>query len=209
MSDNEENQRPNANYKLSDVNVDKEGEGQVTYYYDRERRLAKAPQSVRDLYNAPQAPVHRFNLFKPLVGTKHLRMTFFSIIIICVLVVALSLLGFTGTDYTMDGNRLSIQALKYDGTIIIAVNKSVKKSGLARFSRSNTAYTGAVDIAVQPALKADSGQDWQPENIFYHKIFFTLEPEERYRFSIPFYAEELALVFKTETKTLGFTVKAE
>ena len=207
MSDNEEKRRPNANYKLSNENVNKED--QITFYYDRERRLAKAPQSVRDLYNAPTTTTGRFNLLRPLVRTKHLRMTFFSIIIICVLVAALSLLGFTGTDYTLDGNYLSIQAIKYEGAIIIAVDKSVKKSGLAaRLSRSNTAYTGAVDIAVQPAVKADSG-DWQPENIFYHKIFFTVEPNEYYRFSVPFDAEELALVFKTEKKTLGFTVKAE
>jgi len=208
MSDNEEKQRPNADYKLSNENVNKES--QVTYYYDRERRLAKAPQSVRDLYNAPQAPVHRFNLFKPLVRTKHLTMMFISIVIISVFMLAISLLGLASDGYDLDGNQISIQALRYEGIIIVAVDKTVKKTVLSRFSRSNTAaYTGAVDIAVQPALKKGEAQYHQPEDIFYHKIFFTVEPVEYYRFSIPFDTEELAFVFKTETKTLGLTVKAE
>ena len=209
MSDNEEKKRPNANYKLSNENSDKNTrEDQATFYYNRERRLAKAPQSVRDLYNMPRT--HRFNLFKPLVKTKPLLMMFASIVIICLFILVISALGLMSNDHDLDGNQISIQAIRYEGISIIVVDKTVQKPGLVGFFRSgNTAYTGAVDIAVQPVMKADSGQDWQTENIFYHKIFFTLEPKEYYRFSVPFDVGELALVFKTETKTLGLTIKAE
>jgi len=211
MSDNDngEKKRPNANYKLSKENIDKNiSEDQATFHYNRERRLAKAPQSVRDLYDAPQT--HRFNLFKPLVKTKPLAMMFASIVIICLFILVISALGLMSDNRDLDGNQISIQAIRYEGITIIVVDKTAQKPGLVNFFRSgNTAYTGAVDIAVQPVMKADSGQDWQPENIFYHKIFFTLEPEEHYRFSVPFDAEELALVFKTETKTVGLTVKAK
>jgi len=202
MSDNEKKQRPNANYKLSN---DSYKEDQLVYHYDRERRLAKAPQSVRDLYNAP---VHRFNLLRPLVRTKPLAMMFISIVVISLVILAIGVLGLASDTHVLDGNQLSIQAIRYEGTIIIAVDKTMKKTGMARFSRSE-AYTGAVDIAVQPVLKSGEAQDWQPEDIFYHKIFFTLEPAEYYRFSVPFDAGELALVFRTEKKTLGLTVKAE
>jgi len=209
MSDGEQKQRPNANYKLSKENTpDETVNEEIVYHYNRERRLEKAPQSVRDLYNTPQAPVNRFNLLKPLVRTKHLTMMFISIVIISVFMLAISLLGLVGDSYDLDGNQISIQALRYEGIIIVTVNKTVKKTGLARFSRSDPAYTGAVDIAVQPAMTgADHG--WQPTDIFYHRIFFTFEPEENYRFSVPFDVEELALVFKSETKTLSLKLKAE
>ena len=206
MSDNEEKQRPNAGYQLS--NEKDTSQDQLVFHYDRERRLAKAPQAVRDLYKE-QPTVPRFNLFKPLVRTKHLTMLFISIMVASVFIIFISVLGLAGTSYALDGNQVSIQAIKYEGAIIVVVKKTISQNGLARFSRSVSAYTGAVDIAVQPLLKAGADETQQPEDIFYHKIFFTFEPEEYYRFAVPFDADDLALVFKTETKTLSLTVKAE
>jgi len=206
MSDHEEKQRPNARYKLSNENANP-GQEEIVYHYDRERRLAKAPQRVRDLCKMDTH--HRFNLLKPLVRTKPLAMMFFSIIIICAVIAALSALGLTAMSDALDGNTLSIQAIRFEGATIMAINKSaVKKSGLDRFSRS-PAYTGAVDIAVQPLLKSGAVQEEVPQDIFLHRIFFTLEPEEYYRFSIPFDADELAVVVRTETDVLRLTVKAE
>jgi hypothetical protein len=203
----EEKQRPNANYKLSNENANLKEE-EIVHYYNRERRLEKVPQRVRDLCNTP--PPQKFNLLKPLVRTKPLAMLFFSIIIICVFIVALSLLGFTGADYMLDGNNISIRAIRFEGAIIMAVDKSTKKSsGLDRFSRSAPPYTGAVDIAVQPLLKEGEVGAEVPEDIFFHKIFFTFEPQEYYRFAVPFDTDELAVVFRSETKSLQLTVKAE
>jgi hypothetical protein len=205
MSDDEkqeQKQRPNAGYKLSNENV--KGD-EIIYHYSRERRLEKARQSVRDLCNTPlQRP--RFNLLKPLVRTKPLAVMFFSIIIICVFIVALSLLGITGgTNYTLDGNHISVQAIRFEGAIIMAIDKSTKKKA--------PAYTGAVEIAVQPVLKdGEAGAEARsevPEDIFFHKIFFTFEPQEYYRFSVPFDTDELAVVLRNERKTLRLTVKAE
>jgi hypothetical protein len=210
MSDNEEEnkkQRPNAGYKLSNENGNL-NDGEIVYRYDRERRLKKVPQRVRDLCNQP--PPQKFNLLKPLVRTKSLAMLFFSIIIICVIIVALSLLGFTGADEMLDGNNISIQAIRFEGAIVMAVDKSTKKSsGLDRFSRSAPPYTGAVDIAVQPVLKSGEVQSEVPEDLFFHKIFFTFEPLEYYRFSVPFDTDELAVVLRTETKALRLTIKVE
>jgi hypothetical protein len=204
----EKKQRPNAHYKLSNENKNLNGE-EIVYHYNRERRLEKAPQRVRDLCNTPTT-LPKFNLLKPLVRTKPLAMMFFSIIVICVIIVALSLLGLTGADYMLDGNNISIRAIRFEGAVIMAVDKSNKKSsGLYRFSRSDPPYTGAVDIAVQPLLKSGAVPGEVPSDLFFHKIFFTFEPEEYYRFSIPFDADELAVVLRTETKSLQLTVKAE
>ena len=213
MSDNNEEekkprQRPNAKYKLSNENMNLKDEG-IVHYYNREHRLEKAPQSVRDLYKT-QWTRRRFGLFGPLVKTKPLAIMFFSIIVICIVIVLISALGFTGAGYMLDGNNISIQALRFEGAVIMAVDKSTRKSsGLDRFSRSAPPYTGAVDIAVQPLLKDGEAGAEVPEDLFFHKIFFTLEPVEYYRFSIPFDADELAVVLRTETKSLRLTVKAE
>jgi hypothetical protein len=212
MSDDEKEkpkQRPNAKYKLSNENANLKEE-EIVHYYDRERRLEKAPQSVRDLYKT-QPTVPRFNLLKPLVRTKPLAVMFFSIIVICVIIVAVSLLGLAGSDYALDGNRIAIRAIRFEGTIIMAVDKTIRKaSGLARFSRPVPPYTGAVEIAVQPLLKDGEAPSEIPEDIFFHKVFFTLEPQEYYRFAIPFDTDELAVVFRTDTnRSLQLTVKAE
>ena len=202
MSD-EEKKRPNANYRLSGQNID---ERNLVFHYSREHRLAKAPQAVRDMYNKPRQP-HRFNLIRPLVSTRPLAIMFGSIIIICIFILVFSALGLIGGSYNLDGNRVSFQAIQYEGATIVAVKKTIPKDILTRFSSAAAPYSGAVEIAVQPVIKA--GTDQEPPAVFYHKIFFTLEPEEVYRFSVPFDARELALVFKTEKKTLGVTVKAE
>ncbi|MCL2270809.1 MAG: hypothetical protein FWC24_05640 [Treponema sp.] len=204
MSDSEKKQRPNANYKLSRVTYPPD---QIVYHYNRERRLEKAPQSVQDLYKPD--PPKRFSLLGPLVRTKSMTMMFGLIVAACVLTLAISAMGLLSDTYNLEGNNILVQAIKYEGTVIVAVNKTVKKTGFSNFFRSVPAYTGAVDIAVQPVMKAGDVQDRQPEEMSYHKIFFTFEPEEYYRFSVPFNADELAIVLKTEQKTLGLTVKSK
>jgi len=202
MSDNnEEKKRPNANYQLSKNDVN---EGELVFHYNREHRLAKAPQSVRDLYKTK--PPRSFSLLKPLVSTKPLAMLFATIVVICILIMVISIMGLAGNSYNLDGNRLSFQAMQYEGAVIMTVKKAIPKDIFARFS-STAPYSGAVEIAVQPVIKAAADQE--PQAVFYHKIFFTLEPEEIYRFSVPFDTQELAIVVKTEKKTLGVTVKVE
>jgi hypothetical protein len=202
MSDNEEKKRPNANYKLSGENVRNDD---MVFYYNREHRLAKAPQAVRDLYK--EQPPQKFSLFRPLLSSKPLTLMFVSIVILSLVILAVSFMGLLGDSYVLEGNQLSIRAVKFEGTIIVAVDKTIKKTGMARFFDSDTAYTGPVEIAVQPLLKA--GEFFEPDDTFLHRIFFTLESQEYYRFSVPFDTEELALVFKSEKGTLALTVKAQ
>ena len=199
MSDENEKKRPNANYRLSRENADPD---EIVYHYNRERRLEKAPQSVRDLYE--ETPRRRFGLFGSLVNTRPKAMMFFSIVIACLMIVAISYLNLASDTYDFDGNRLAVQAIIYEDTIIVALKKTIRKDALARMARP---YNGAVSIAVAPALKA--GQVMQSEDVFYHRIFFTTEQQENYRFALPFNAGELLLVLQTEKKTLNVRIKPE
>ena len=193
MSDNEEKKRPNANYKLSkDIN-DPE---RIVRHYNREERLAKAPQSVRDLYST--RPQRRFGIFRSLVGTKPNALLFISIVVLCLIIFVMSSLDLLGDSWTLEGNTISVQAFNYEGTTIVAITKVIKTNVLSFF---NTPYTGEVNIAVLASA------DTQAENIFPHRIFFTLEQEEIFRFSVPFDVDELLLVFHTEKNRLSATVK--
>ena len=199
MSD-EEKKRPNANYRLSRENIDPE---EITYHYNRERRLERAPQTVRDLYREPP---RRFSLLRPLAGSKSHSMVLLSIVVTCLMIVAVSYLNLASDTYDFDGNRISIQAILVEDTIIVALTKSVRKDILGRLNRP---YNGAVNIAVAPAIKAGSDRVMQPGDIFYQTIFFTAASQEHYRFTLPFYANELLLVFQSEKKTMNARIKPE
>ena len=198
-----ERERPNAKYRLSSR---KTTDDELTFYYNRERRLAKAPQTVRDLYREEKP--RRFGLLAPLIGSKPRALMFGSIVLICAALLILSIFGYTGGAHELDGNRVTVRALRYEGTLVVELQKAVKNGGLFD---SAPPYSGAVDIAVAPALRNSvgrSGEGGDTLPVFSQRVFFTLEPKEFYRFALPFDAEELALVLQTEQKSLSITVQA-
>jgi len=199
MSDDDKEKRPNAKYKLSHEKI--QG-AEIVYHYNRERRLEKSSQAVRDLYTEP--PRRRFGFLHALTGSKPNAMLFGTIFFLCAVILLLSYFGATGDSRELDGNILSIKGKKYEGTVLIEVRKTHRKD---RFARSIKPYTGAVDVAVFLPAKSGQEQSQQPTNIFRHRIFFTNEQEEHYFFTVPFAQSELALIFQTEKKTLSLTMK--
>jgi len=198
-NENNEKKRPNAKYKLSHEKI--QG-AEIVYHYNRERRLEKASQAVRDLYE--EQPRRRIGLFHTLLGTKPNAMLFGTIILLCVLMLTLSFFGFTGDSRELEGNILSVKAKKYDGATIIELRKVPRKDKIARHM---TAYTGPVEIAVFPTAKKGSPQSQQISDVFFHKIYFTNDQEEHYLFTVPFEQNELSFIFRTEKKSLNMTIK--
>lgn len=188
--------RPNAKYKLSKPDTAVNPQEPLTFYYNREHRLAKAPQAVRDLYK-DQNKFNRFNLLRPLIADKPRAMIFSSIVILCAAIVMLSLLGYINRSYSIEGNKLMISAAGYEGMAIVVLRKSV--------GNIKSAYTGAVDIAVSPVIRSMDEQ----YPIFQHRVFFTLELVEEYRFVVPFDSPEIAVVLQTEKSVLKITVKVD
>ena len=90
-----------------------------------------------------------------------------------------------------------MQAVKFEENAIVMVKKTAPK-------KKSPDFTGAVDLAVSPIVKA--GEEYP---VFYHRIFFSLAPEEEYRFVVPFASSELGIVFQTERSTLIINVKPE
>jgi hypothetical protein len=186
-------QRPNANYKLSKTDI-KPGE-HLNFHYNREHRLEKAPKDVKDLYNEQNN--RHYNLFSPLVADRPRRFLFGTIIILCVIILIFSATGLFNKNYALEGNKLDIRGTGYEGTAIVVIRKTVNSK--------NQAYTGAVDIAVSPAAQSETDEN----PVFYHRIFFTLEPIEEYRFVIPFDSPQIAMVLKKEKNSLKITIKVD
>jgi len=201
--ENEENaQRPNANYALSEK---KQTEEKLTFYYSREARLAKAPQLVRDLYTNP--PKRSFNLIRPLVETKGKAILFGTILLMCAALLLISILNPDG-GYNLEGSRLTVQALKYEGTIIVRIKKSLAKNKRGK-PRAASVYTGAVDIGASPPQAAANGEDAETPQVFMHRIFFTAQDTEEFRFTLPFESDSVIMVLQTEKNQLSIKVNVE
>ena len=192
-------ERPNANYNLSKQDPSKvysADDDKLPFYYNRERRLAKAPESVKNLYT--ETKKHRFGAFRLLFSTKSNAMLLITIVILCAFIFILSFAGFFDTSYTIDGNKLLVKGIRYEETVIMTVIKNNKKA-------RTQPYTGSVEMAVSPVSKLEN----EEYPVFYHRVFFTQETQEEYRFAVPFYSSELVVVLQTEKSTLKFTVKPE
>jgi hypothetical protein len=187
-------QRPNAKYKLSKGDNSRPPEEGLPFYYDRARRLAKAPKDVQDLYKEKKP--NRFGFFTVLVADKPRKFLFFSIILICVMIWLLALLGYFDSSYTLDGNKIEIFATPFESSTVVVISKTVK---------NKNAHTGAVDIAVSVPVSVKDDAVVQTENnfpVFYHRVFFSLEKEEKYSFAVPFESGKLLIVLQTEKYSL-------
>jgi hypothetical protein len=189
--------------KTDDQGLSRKGEPDrdPVFYYSRERRLARAPQSVRDLYDTSSAS--RPTLFKALTGgTRSGAMLLITIVVVSFVIVVLSrgLKESGGTK--LGGNTLTVSALSFpeqaNETTYIVLNK---KTG------SEKAYTGTVDVAVSIYKKAGEAGEDMP--IATHRVFFTLEPEEDFRFSVPFTGPELILMLRAEDELATLQVKPD
>jgi hypothetical protein len=196
--------RPNAKYKLSkpDNGESIYGEDKPVFHYNRERRLEKAPQIVRDMY-APQSkrPGGRFSIFGNLIADRPRRALFLSIVILCAIFFMLSILGRLDNYYTLDGNKLDITGIRFEGNTIIRIQKFINK-------KSRSPYAGAVDIAVTPAEQPEYVSE-DEITVFTQRVFFSLETEEEYRFVVPFDAQYLVIVIETERSTLNLKLRTE
>ena len=191
MSDEEKKQkRPNANYGLSRQKVNEE---EITYHYNRERRLEKAPQAVRDLYK-DEKPA-RFNLLRPLMNTKGKTTLFLSIVIMSIFIIMLNIMGYIGSNNELEGNLIEAEAFKYDGAVLVVIKKTITKN---RLGKTSHAYTGNVNIVV-----SDSKADYPV------KIAFNPQPVQSFEFTVPFDSDELSLYLQTESNNLKLKINPE
>ena len=206
MSDEaEEKKRPNANYRLSKTNVNPK---EITYHYNRDRRLERAPQSVQDLYYKEDQP--RRGLLKIASGGKVQLFTMVAILLVSVLALVVTILGREGDTHDLEGNRVSIQAIRYEDLVIMALRKTIpNRRQFLSLRPVRTPYTGVVNIEVLPVYPPPSEHAALMGGIFFHRIDFTDESPEFFRFTVPFDSDELEVVLRTENRDLYARVMVE
>jgi hypothetical protein len=170
------------------------------FYYSRARRLEKASEAVRAI-NDPSSP-KRSGLLRPLVATKSLTFLFLSIVII---VLAFIIISFASSSEDnskkLGGNTVVVSALGFQGTTYLVIKKSMEER--------DGVYTGTVDLAVSAALSPEDEKKGVEAPISTHRIFFSLEPAEEYRLSVPFEASRLIILMQGGKDLIRLSVRPE
>ncbi|MDR0400218.1 MAG: hypothetical protein LBH51_04675 [Treponema sp.] len=171
-------ERPNEGQALSGGRM---SEG-PQFYYSRERRLMKAPASVRALYEDRGKP--GFNLLRPLVSNRSNGILFGTVVVLALMILVMSISGRIGEKSYL-GNRISVSALRYEGAVLVVLKKTSRGDG----------YTGPLDIAVS---LPDGGSPVYP-----HRVTLSSRGTEEFRFSIPFDAPELLVEISGDPASAG------
>jgi hypothetical protein len=166
---------------------------ELVFYYSRERRLARASEAVRAI-NEP-GPAMKGGLVRVLFATRAGIVLFITIAVLCAFIL---FVHYTRgrPDLQIAGNQLSISALGYSGSTYVEIRKK---------ALGDDGYTGAVDLALSIPQKLVDAETAAP--IVNRRIFFTLEGQEEFRFSLPFDAPELILLVQAGDEIVSFQVK--
>ena len=178
------------------MNDDDLNDGRVTYYYSREERLKRAPQSVRDLNN--QVTPQKKGLFRTLTATKPLTFLFISIITICTAFLILSrFLNVEGVRI-LGSNTITVSVIGAGENSYITVKKTIKqKAG----HNEGAVYAGPVDIAI--AIPGEGNP------IHAERLYFGPEQEEVFRLITPFRNKKLLVLMEAGAERIYFTITSE
>lgn len=103
-------------------NSDGDGDERVVFRYNRERRLERASEDVRKMYEEGYAP--KKGILRGLTANSGSRSVFFSILVLCVAIVFLTLFGNRGDAASFDGASATIKAFPYDGSTYVTFELS-------------------------------------------------------------------------------------
>jgi hypothetical protein len=154
----------------------------LVFHYSRERRLERASPAVRGLYE--DRPRNGRGIIQAFRANPSGAWVFLSIVIVAAFLFVYSARGKWNDRGGLDlgGNRLSVSALNFPGATYVLLKKT---------AASEESYTGPVDLAL--SIPAKEGEETPIET---RRIFFSLEGEEDFRFSLPFEAPEIILVIR-------------
>ena len=193
--------RPNAGYRLSKTNENLSPED-ITYYYSRERRLENAPQAVQDMYYKEEP--RRRGLFRAGPGGKLQLFTMIAILLVSAMALVSTLVGRESGAHSFEGNSVAIQAIRFEGAIIVTLRKSARTArSFLNLRPARQAYVGEVSVEAMPAGAGGAGAR------FSHRVTFTEESPQVFHFALPFDADELEVSLRTESGGISVRVVVE
>ncbi len=102
--------------------LDQASREQLVFHYNREHRLAHAPEPVQRAYREGFAPKAGF--FRGLTANAGLRSVFFTIILLSVAVVMLTVFSDRPDSANLNGVTVSVKAFPYEESLFVAVSFS-------------------------------------------------------------------------------------
>ncbi len=127
---------------VEEIVPDNEADKPLKFYYNREERLAKAPQLVKDYYDGKMKPVRGFRIF----FTKQNRYIFFALIFFVGAAWIYTGLNKTRAGTTISGVNFELTAFSYEEEVYVSLQ-------MKRSSRSKDTSPLAVDaefFAIDP-----------------------------------------------------------
>ncbi|MDR0908480.1 MAG: hypothetical protein LBM77_01825 [Spirochaetaceae bacterium] len=182
--------------------------GETVYHYSRARRLERAPQAVRNLYNGEAKRPERFRTLKRLAGSKGNIFT-----LLCLVVVV----GMA--TYSMNRPDNGVKSTKFlDNTVLVKVvnfpGEKPEDAGqsyvqLTKKVDGKKAYQGPVDIAFSPLADEKTAGNLETLPIISNQMFWTVEESQEFRFALPFSAEKLLVYLQTKENKTNLTLSAD
>ncbi|MDR1218354.1 MAG: hypothetical protein LBK73_01955 [Treponema sp.] len=167
---------------------------ETVFRYSHERRLEKAPRTVR---NFNQTKGNRPAVFARLTGNRTNATLLIMIFVFCVFLSIINRMVSDKNVYKLEGNSLAVSAMRYEGNTFVVIKKQAETAD---------AYTGAVDVAVSPEKRSSSSEE---SPIFTSRIYFMPEANEEFRISAPLEIEYALILMQTETERVVIKTKTE
>ncbi|MDR2663213.1 MAG: hypothetical protein LBC31_09480 [Treponema sp.] len=165
----------------------------LVFYYSREKRLERASPAVREMNDS--SPPRKPGLFRTLTSTRPLSLLFVSVVTLCAAVILLSRFSGGGGAAVLGNNTVRVSAVTAGEKAYVTVKKNVRNDG---------AYTGPADTAVSLPVQ---GETTPP--VYVERIYFTLEREETFRFSVPFTGKKLLVLMEAGEDRALFTINPD
>ncbi len=103
-------------------------QNELKFYYNRERRLQRASESVRNAWEYGYLPKNR-GLLRGLTGNPGSRSIFFAIVILSALVVALTLFGDGDSSVRVDSFNAKLKAFLHGESVFVTLTCTDSSGG--------------------------------------------------------------------------------
>jgi len=190
---------------------DNNEESELIFHYNRARRLEKASQRVRDLYDKP---IKKPTLFSSLTDSKPKAAMFTVIVAMCLLILFFTFL-MPAKNTSLGGNSVAVSAMRYNGSTFIVLKKEAQKkeayTGIVSVQSVGGGNSGGVNVNAENAAGGgeSAGGGGGGEKIYNNTIVFSDVKSEEFRWTLPFESPALKIFLQAGPDSISVDVKSE
>ena len=146
-----------------------ENQDGLHFYYNRDERLKNAPRQVKDYYDGRMKQPPK-GLFKALVATKASKIMFLTLVAVCALGFAISLVEKTANVEKKDGIRYTLNAFSFEEVVYVSV-KLDENTGYGKSSGIDILFS-ALDKSGTVTEKKNTSGTYDGKECFFRTTFY-------------------------------------